>query len=249
MWTFMHWFYSQMDLVYVNSEHYRRCWIDRGIPAEKLKIFPRGLDTTLFHPDKRATATRAPFGAPDGEPVLLYVGRISREKDLDVLARAFRETARPTPLRPPRPRRRWPVPQGTAGVSARRHLHRLLAGADLARAFASADIFVFPSTTDTFGNVVLERWPPACRRLSRIPAARASSSARARQATSHGAWTRMTSPRRSAACSPIPPCGTRCKPGSPGGGRPGLVGGLHPLLGLLGIAPRFCATALCDNAI
>ena len=37
-WNYMHWFYSQLDVIYVNSQDYRRCWIERGIPAEKLKI-------------------------------------------------------------------------------------------------------------------------------------------------------------------------------------------------------------------
>ena len=37
-WDYMHWFYSQLDVIYVNSQDYRRSWIERGIPAEKLKI-------------------------------------------------------------------------------------------------------------------------------------------------------------------------------------------------------------------
>jgi len=155
-WVYMHWFYSQMDIIYVNSEHYRRCWIDRGIPAAKLKIFPRGLDTSLFHPARRTGEFREKFGARNGEPVLLYVGRISKEKDLDILAAAYR-----------RIRKRHPSTRLVL-VGDGPYLRELrdalpdaiftgyLSGGDLAKAFASADIFVFPSTTDTFGNVVLE---------------------------------------------------------------------------------------------
>ncbi len=155
-WVYMHWFYSQMDIVYVNSEHYRRCWIERGIPAEKLKILPRGLDTSLFNPDRRTEAVREQFGARDGEPVLLYVGRISKEKDLDILAAAYRK------LREKHPTARLVfVGDGPYLKELRDTLPDAiftgyLSGGDLARAFASADIFVFPSTTDTFGNVVLE---------------------------------------------------------------------------------------------
>src|SRR4029077_14018567 len=47
-WHYMHWFYGQLDSVFVNSEEYRRSWIARGFAPEKLKILPRGLDTTLF---------------------------------------------------------------------------------------------------------------------------------------------------------------------------------------------------------
>lgn len=155
-WVYMHWFYSQMDLVYVNSEHYRRCWIERGIPAEKLKILPRGLDTTLFTPAKRNMDFRAEVGAANGEAVLLYVGRISKEKDLDILAAAYRK------LRERHPSARLVfVGDGPYLKELRESLPGAvftgyLSGPDLARAFASADIFVFPSTTDTFGNVVLE---------------------------------------------------------------------------------------------
>ena len=155
-WVYMHWFYSQMDIVYVNSEHYRRCWIDRGIPAEKLKILPRGLDTTLFNPAKRNDGFRERFGASNGEAILLYVGRISKEKDLDVLAAAYQK------LRKKHPSTKLVlVGDGPYLKELRETLSGAvftgyLSGADLARAFASADIFVFPSTTDTFGNVVLE---------------------------------------------------------------------------------------------
>jgi glycosyltransferase involved in cell wall biosynthesis len=155
-WVYMHWFYSQMDIVYVNSEHYRQCWIDRGIPAEKLKILPRGLDTSLFNPARRNDEFRAKFGAQNGEPVLLYVGRISKEKDLDIVAAAYRK------LRARHPDLRMAfVGDGPYLKELREMLPEAvftgyLSGADLAKAFASADIFVFPSTTDTFGNVVLE---------------------------------------------------------------------------------------------
>jgi glycosyltransferase involved in cell wall biosynthesis len=155
-WVYMHWFYSQMDIIYINSEHYRRCWIDRGIPADKLRILPRGLDTSLFHPDRRAGGFRERFGARNGEPVLLYVGRISKEKDLDVLVGAYRKVREKHPST-----RLVFVGDGPYLNELRDALPDAiftgyLSGADLAKAFASADIFVFPSTTDTFGNVVLE---------------------------------------------------------------------------------------------
>jgi len=155
-WVYMHWFYSQMDLLYVNSEHYRRCWIERGIPAEKIKILPRGLDTSLFNPAKRTETFREQFGARNGEPVLLYVGRISKEKDLDILAAAYRKVTEKYPAT-----RLALVGDGPYIKELREAIPSAvftgyLSGGDLAKAFASADVFVFPSTTDTFGNVVLE---------------------------------------------------------------------------------------------
>jgi glycosyltransferase involved in cell wall biosynthesis len=156
-WRYMHWFYGQLDTVFVNSEEYRRSWIARGFAPEKLKIFPRGLDTALFSPKRRDPAFWAKFGEANGAIRLLYVGRISKEKDLDVLAQAYRR------LRD----------EGLAIqlylVGDGPYLQALnstllpdavftgyLRGKELATAYASADVFVFPSTTDTFGNAVIE---------------------------------------------------------------------------------------------
>ncbi|HEY4639017.1 MAG TPA: glycosyltransferase, partial [Candidatus Udaeobacter sp.] len=90
-WGYMHWFYGQVDTVFVNSEEYKQSWIKRGFDPAKLKILPRGLDTELFHPARRDSVFFQKFGASNGEVRLLYVGRISREKDLDVLADAYRQ--------------------------------------------------------------------------------------------------------------------------------------------------------------
>ena len=65
-WNYMHWFYGQLDSVFVNSEEYRRSWIARGFAPEKLKILPRGLDTTLFSPEHRDPAFWQKFGEHNG---------------------------------------------------------------------------------------------------------------------------------------------------------------------------------------
>jgi glycosyltransferase involved in cell wall biosynthesis len=155
-WNYMHWFYSQLDTVYVNSEGYRKCWIERGIPRERLRILPRGLDTELFHPSKRDRGFWEARGLRAGEAAMLFVGRVSKEKNLDVLVAATRRLAEwGTPVRP------IIVGDGPYMGEMRRLLGDAiftgyLSGEDLARGYASADFFVFPSTTDTFGNVVLE---------------------------------------------------------------------------------------------
>src|SRR5216117_3751450 len=89
-WRYMHWFYGQLDPVFVNSDEYRQSWVKRGFDPAKLKILPRGLDTELFHPARREPEFFEKFGTCNGEVRLLYVGRISREKDLDLLAAAYR---------------------------------------------------------------------------------------------------------------------------------------------------------------
>ena len=155
-WNYMHWFYAQLDTVYVNSDHYRRCWTDRGIPAEKLRILPRGLDTGLFHPGKKEEDFWKRRGLREGEVGALYVGRVSREKNLDLFAASCRRLlasgvkVRPLVVGdgPYAPMMKELLPEGIYTGS----LHR----EELAAAYASADFFVFPSTTDTFGNVVIE---------------------------------------------------------------------------------------------
>ncbi len=152
----MQWFYGQLDTVFVNSEDYRQSWIKRGLDPVKLKILPRGLDTELFHPARRDPAFFEKFGTCNGEVRLLYVGRISREKDLDLLVTAYRRL-RNEGL----PIQLFVVGHGPYSEALAKSLPEAfftgyLTGTELATAYASADIFVFPSTTDTFGNVILE---------------------------------------------------------------------------------------------
>lgn len=155
-WNYMRWFYGQLDTIFVNSEEYRQSWIKRGLDAAKLKIFPRGLDTEFFHPTRRDAAFFEKFGAPNGQVRLLYVGRVSREKDLDILANAYRRL-RGENL----PVQLYLVGDGPYSQALSDDLPEAcftgyLRGEELAAAYASADIFVFPSTTDTFGNVIIE---------------------------------------------------------------------------------------------
>jgi glycosyltransferase involved in cell wall biosynthesis len=152
-WNYMYWFYSQLDLFYVNSEHYRQCWVERGIPAEKIKILPRGLDTRLFSPERRSAEFRNRCGTPGDKPLLLYVGRISKEKDLDVLAESYAALDDIAHF--------VLVGDGPYVDELKRRMPKAcftgyLSGEALATAYASADVFLFPSTTDTFGNVVIE---------------------------------------------------------------------------------------------
>jgi glycosyltransferase involved in cell wall biosynthesis len=153
-WSYMRWFYGELDVLYVNSEGYRSAWIQRGIVPSKIRILPRGLDTDLFHPSKRDLGFWPRRGARQGLPVLLYVGRVSREKNLEVLLAAWRMLE--------------PGSAVLAVVGDGPHLAELrqaapealcmgyLVGDELATAYASADLFVFPSITDTYGNVVVE---------------------------------------------------------------------------------------------
>ena len=183
-WNYMKWFYEQLDLLYVNSEGYRCAWIDRGIAADKIRILPRGLDTALFHPSRRDPEFWKKHGIAPGATVLLYVGRVSKEKDLDVIVGMWRRLANlgskkedlgsarlatdPPDFLNPKSHFLNSSVLALAIVGDGPYLKELrqllpdaaftgsLTGLELASAFASADVFLFPSTTDTFGNVILE---------------------------------------------------------------------------------------------
>ncbi|MEI6205168.1 MAG: glycosyltransferase [Desulfuromonadales bacterium] len=157
-WSYMIWFYGQMEEVMVPSAGTREQLRSRGLPPERMKPLPRWVDTETYSPDMRNPIFWKSRGIGLGGAVLLYVGRVSREKGLEMLADAFREL----------------VDAGSAIVLAiigdgpyREEMEAslsgypalftgYLAGEQLQRGYASADLFVFPSATDTFGNVVLE---------------------------------------------------------------------------------------------
>ncbi|HMM57315.1 MAG TPA: glycosyltransferase family 1 protein [Rudaea sp.] len=127
---------------------------ERGI--DNVRVLRRAVDTQLFHPRHRDPMLRAFWGAGDDVPVAIYVGRIAAEKNLDLAVRAYRA------LREREPRARF-VCVGDGPVRKRMAAENpdfIFAGArnghDLARHYASADVFVFPSLTETFGNVTLE---------------------------------------------------------------------------------------------
>jgi glycosyltransferase involved in cell wall biosynthesis len=152
----MQWFYEQMDIVYVNSGDYRKALEARGIKADRIHILPRGLDTELFHPSRRDADFWKKRGLAGGEIGLLYAGRVSKEKKLDLFAAAVRKL-REDGL----PVRGLVIGHGPYSAEFEKFFPEgiftgYLSGEELARAYASADVFVFPSTTDTFGNVILE---------------------------------------------------------------------------------------------
>ena len=154
---FLRWPYGKCAHVLAPSEATRQLLLGgRRRAAESVSIWRRGVDTAAFAPAFRSEALRASWGVTDERPALLYVGRVSREKGLELLA---------------------PLTRALTGAG---HAHRLvvvgegpyleelrallpdavftgvLSGHALAEAYASADVFVFPSATDTAGNVVLE---------------------------------------------------------------------------------------------
>lgn len=121
-----------------------------------LEVVARGVDTELFHPARRCHDLRRMWGVSESEPVILSVGRLAPEKNLELLGEAYDRIRQRVPAA-----RLVVVGDGPARDLARTLCPRALfagrrTGEELARHYASADIFQFPSLTETFGNVTLE---------------------------------------------------------------------------------------------
>jgi len=120
------------------------------------RLLRRAVDTQLFHPNQRDDKLRDSWGVDAATPVVLYVGRIAPEKNLELAVQAFRAIQQ----RVPQARYVW-VGDGPARAALETaHPDFIFAGVQrdeaLARHFASADLFPFPSLSETFGNVILE---------------------------------------------------------------------------------------------
>ncbi len=127
-----------------------------SLGVDNARVLRRAVDTQLFHPGRRDPALRAQWGVDAGTPVMLYVGRIAPEKNLDLAVQAFRAAQRKQPAM----RYLW-VGDGPARAALQAaHPDFIFAGMQrgeaLARHVASADLFPFPSLSETFGNVILE---------------------------------------------------------------------------------------------
>jgi glycosyltransferase involved in cell wall biosynthesis len=121
-----------------------------------LRLFSRGVDTTLFSPARRDEGLRASWGAAPGDLVVLHVGRMAAEKNYALLFRAF------DALRAESPGARL-VLVGDGPMLARYQVQRpdvvftgFYTGVNLARHYASGDIYLHASVTETFGNVITE---------------------------------------------------------------------------------------------
>src|SRR5512138_3068211 len=123
---------------------------------ERVEILSRSVDARLFSPGKRSVALRRRWGAHDDTPVLLYVGRLAAEKNVPLALQAF------AAVRAQRGDARMVIvgdrPLSDALQRAHRDVHfaGVQRGDALAAHYASADLFVFPSCSETFGNVTLE---------------------------------------------------------------------------------------------
>lgn len=147
-------FHNNTSATLVPTQQLRRALTDAGY--RNVEVLSRAVDTRLFDPARRDPALRREWGILGDTPVVLWVGRIAPEKNLDLAIRAYEAFH----AEYPGARMVW-VGDGPAREAlAARHPEFIFAGMrhgeDLARHYASADVFLFGSVTETYGNVTLE---------------------------------------------------------------------------------------------
>ncbi len=158
LWKYVLWFYGQMERIYVPSAKTADELVDRGLPKDKIHLRHTGVHLADFHPEKRNGYFKIHFNIDESRKKITYVGRVSKEKNLQIFKTMIQEILRirddvcfiiigEGPYLPELRKQLQGLPVIFTG-----YLH----GEELAQAYASSDIFVFPSTVDTLGNVVLE---------------------------------------------------------------------------------------------
>jgi glycosyltransferase involved in cell wall biosynthesis len=155
VWAYLRSFYEKCEQIYVPSTAMADILRSHGI-TEGLRLWQRGVETDTFAPDHRSLEWRRSLGIEDDEVAVTFVSRLVWEKGLDVYADVI-ERLRERGI----PHRSVVVGDGPAREELEERLPEsiftgYLDGADLSRAYASSDVFLFPSDTETFGNVTLE---------------------------------------------------------------------------------------------
>ena len=148
-------FHNRSDLTLVPTQALRSALVATGFRC--VDVVARGVDTNLFSPARRDPALRKNWGTRDDDLVAVYVGRLAPEKNLALLMQAF------AAIRELRPQARLVLvgdgpsrAQIASRVADGIVLAGMRTGEDLSRHYASADLFLFPSETETFGNVTAE---------------------------------------------------------------------------------------------
>lgn len=155
LWNYLKKFYDQCEEVYVPSPSMIDVLEQHGISGN-LHLWARGVDTQQFNPGKRSLAWRRELGIQDEEVVVTFISRLVWEKGLDIFA-AVIEQLKAKGI----PHRSLIVGEGPARPELQERLTDTVflghqTGETLATAYASSDVFFFPSETETFGNVTLE---------------------------------------------------------------------------------------------
>jgi len=151
-WKYVEWFYSQCKHIYVPSPSMADELKEKKI-GTGIRIWARGVNTELFHPRQRDEEWRLSKGFKKEDKVVTFVSRLVWEKNLQTyvdVAKKLDDKVKAMIVGD------GPAMKELQGMLPKAHFTDFITGDELARAYASSDIFLFPSETETFGNVTLE---------------------------------------------------------------------------------------------
>lgn len=154
-WRYLNWFYSKCTHVYVPSQSMIDELAEHGID-NGMKVWARGVETELFSPEKRSQEWRRSLGFEEDDLVITFVSRLVWEKELATYMKSVQKVAQKHKRVKAMVVGEGPAKAELMEMMPEAQYTGFLEGEDLARAYASSDIFFFPSHTETFGNVTLE---------------------------------------------------------------------------------------------
>lgn len=154
-WKYLKWFYSQCKHIYVPSPSMANELNEQGI-EEGVRIWARGVDTEQFNPDYRDMDWRKSNGFEDSDKVVTFVSRLVWEKNLQTFVDTIKKLQQTHSNIRPMIVGDGPARKELEHMLPEAHFTDFITGDELSRAYASSDIFLFPSETETFGNVTLE---------------------------------------------------------------------------------------------
>lgn len=154
-WRYLSWFYNSCTHVYVPSRSMIK-ELEAHDFEPNMKIWARGVNTKLFSPDKRDEDWRTEAGFEKDDIVVTFVSRLVWEKELDTFRHSVQQVASKNNRVKALIVGDGPAKEELHKIMPEAHFTGFLDGEELARAYASSDVFLFPSHTETFGNVTLE---------------------------------------------------------------------------------------------
>ena len=154
-WKYLSWFYSQCKHVYVPSPSMADELNEEGID-EGIRIWARGVNTDVFNPGYRDMDWRRSIGFEDEDKVVTFVSRLVWEKNLQTFVDTVKKLKQSHSDVRAMVVGDGPAKKELEHMLPNAHFTGFITGEELSRAYASSDVFLFPSETETFGNVTLE---------------------------------------------------------------------------------------------
>lgn len=154
-WHYMKWFYGHSSQIFVPT---RSMWEEleaQGIEGD-FRIWARGVDTALYNPARRNDTWRSQHGFDPDDVIISYVSRLVWEKNPDIFVQTVQKLQKKYPAVKPMIVGEGPALDELKELLPDAYYSGFLTGEELADAYANSDIFLFPSDTESFGNVTLE---------------------------------------------------------------------------------------------